>query len=96
MIEIKCIGNVYKFTVANNNKLNIYLTLHGYKALIIKKAEDNLCDVYIYGTFCRKAYNAYYELGGRKIRRIDSGSFLEILESLGIDTDRPSVYSLRK
>lgn len=95
MIEIKCIGNVYKFQAAYDNEILEYLSRKKYKALIFKKREEKeKCDVYIFDTFCRQAYNAYYELGGVKIRRIDSCSFLEILESFGIETDRPIVYEL--
>lgn len=95
MIECKSIANVYKFKCKCNDRLYEYLTLYNHKALVIISSEDvNYCDVYIYDTFNRQAYNAYYDLKGEKIRRIDSDAMLEILVSLGIDVERYNLISI--
>lgn len=93
MIEVKYIGNCYKFNCALDDSIDEYLLDHMMKALIIQTSKD-MCDVYLYDTFVRRAYDTYYNLGGVKIRRIDSGAMLEFLESLGIDCDAYNIIHM--
>lgn len=97
MIEIKYIGNVYKFNAIYTPEMEDYLLKHNFKALIIHKVEYGKCkpvDVYLFDTFNRTAYNCYYDLAGNKMRRLDSGAILEILESMGIDVDCIQIINL--
>lgn len=93
MIEVKYIGNCYKFNCALDNSIDNYLIEHKMKALVIHSS-DGMCDVFLYDTFVRKAYETYYDLGGVKIRRIDSCAMLEFLVSLGIDCDAYNIIHL--
>lgn len=93
MIEVKYIGNCYKFNCTYDDSIDEYLIDNGMKALIIQTSED-MCDIFLYDTFVRRAYDTYYNLNGVKIRRIDSGAMLEFLESLGIDCDAYNIIHM--